>query len=251
MRAMDINCDMGESFGIYKLGNDEHIVKYISSANIACGYHAGDPQTMRKTVSLCLRNGVAVGAHPGFPDREGFGRRAIHMSAQEVYDAVLYQVGALAGFVRAEGERLRHVKPHGALYNMAAVRRDLADAIAKAVYHMDPGLILYGLSGSELIAAGESAGLRTANEVFSDRTYQRDGTLTPRTQPNALIDDREAAADQVIQLLETGELVAADGHRVRVKADTVCIHGDGALAAQFAEYLYRTFTEQGIHIKAL
>ncbi len=182
---IDLNGDMGESFGAYRIGHDEELAKVVTSANIACGFHAGDPAVMRRTVKLCLEHGVEVGAHPGLPDLMGFGRRAMQITPEEAYDLVLYQAGALQGFVRAEGGRMRHVKPHGALYNMAAVQRPLAESIAKAVYRLDPELILFGLAGSELIRAAESIGLRAASEAFADRTYRADGTLTPRTDPEA------------------------------------------------------------------
>src|SRR5690554_6548379 len=171
-RKIDLNCDMGERYGTWHKGNDQAILKYVSSANIACGFHAGDPQTMRETVAAAHRQGVAIGAHPGFSNLQGFGRREMHMTPKEIYEMVLYQVGALDGFVRAAGARMHHVKPHGALYNMAAIDQDLAEAIASAVYDIDHTLVLYGLSGSELIRAGERKGLAVAHEVFADRTYE-------------------------------------------------------------------------------
>lgn len=179
MYRIDLNCDLGESYGAYKLGVDEEMLGRITSANVACGFHAGDPGVMRRTVQMALKHGVAVGAHPGLPDLIGFGRRNMDISPREAYDMVVYQIGALAAFVQSEGGRMQHVKPHGALYNMAAKSKELSEAIAEAVYKVDPELILFGLSGSELVRAGERIGLKTANEVFSDRTYQQDGSLTP------------------------------------------------------------------------
>ncbi len=180
MNKIDLNCDMGESFGAYQMGRDKEILDYVTSANIACGFHAGDPATMRRTVRLALGKNVGIGAHPGLPDLVGFGRRPMEISPQEAYDLVVYQIGALYGFVKAEGGQLQHVKPHGALFNMAVKDADLSEAIAEAVYKVDPELILFGLPGSELVNAGKKASLRTASEVFSDRTYQEDGSLTSR-----------------------------------------------------------------------
>lgn len=180
MYTVDINCDMGESFGSYKLGRDEEILDYVTSANIACGFHAGDPSTMKRTVQMALEKNVGIGAHPGVQDLVGFGRREINLSPEEAYDIVVYQIGALYAFVKSEGGKIQHVKPHGALFNMAAKDAQLAEAIAEAVYKVDPEMILFGLAGSELVKAGKKIGLRTANEVFSDRTYQQDGSLTSR-----------------------------------------------------------------------
>jgi len=197
---VDLNCDLGESYGAYKLGNDEAILPFVTSANIACGFHAGDPAVMKKTVRLALQHQVAIGAHPGLPDLVGFGRREMAVSPEEAFDMTLYQIGALAAFVQAEGGAMHHVKPHGALYNMAAVTPALAEAIAEAVYRVNPELVLYGLAGSALIKAGQKLGLRTANEVFADRTYQPDGTLTSRRLPNALLSDPQEAIRQVVRV---------------------------------------------------
>jgi UPF0271 protein len=187
--TVDLNCDMGESFGAWTIGADEEVLEHVSSANIACGFHAGDPAVMHRTVTAALGRGVAVGAHPSLPDLQGFGRRVMAISPDEAYELVLYQVGALAGFCRALGGRLSHVKAHGALYNMAAKNAVLADAIASATRDFDPSLVLFGLAGGELVRAGRRAGLRVANEVFADRTYQPDGALTPRNKPHAMIHD--------------------------------------------------------------
>ncbi|MCR2821571.1 5-oxoprolinase subunit PxpA [Lederbergia panacisoli] len=243
MKKVDLNCDIGESFGQYTLGNDEEIMRYISSANIACGFHAGDHSTMNKTVKLALENSVSIGAHPGFPDLQGFGRRNITVSPEEAYEIVLYQVGALSAFVKAQGGSLHHVKPHGALYNMAAVNEILASAIANAVYHFDPQLILYGLAGSELIKAGEKIGLTTANEVFADRTYQYDGTLTPRSYPNALITNTDEAISQVIKMVKEQKVTSIEGTDINIKADTICIHGDGAHALSFAKKIHEALSK--------
>ncbi len=246
---IDINCDMGESFGPYTLGADEEIIPFISSANIACGFHAGDPTTMRKTVQLAMKHSVNIGAHPGFEDVKGFGRRTIEISPQEAFGLVVYQIGALSGFVTAEGGILHHVKPHGALYNVAAGNKKLAEAIAEAVYKVNPELILYGLSGSELIRAGEKLGLRTASEVFADRTYKENGMLTPRLEKNALIKKDEVAMSQVLSMVMEQKVVATTGKKVSIKAETICIHGDGEHAVSFARRIYHMLQEKGIKIK--
>lgn len=242
---------MGESFGSYKIGTDEEILNYITSANIACGFHAGDPATMRKTVRLALDKGVGIGVHPGFQDLVGFGRREMKISPQEAYDITVYQIGSLYGFVKAEGGKLQHVKPHGALYNMAAKDITLSEAIAEAVYNIDPELILYGLAGSKLINAGRKIGLRTAQEVFSDRTYQQDGSLTPRTNPHALITDPQEAVNQVITMIKKGKVHSLQGTDVSIQADTICIHGDGNGALEFAQKLSAALIEAGISKKKL
>lgn len=242
---------MGESFGIYQIGNDEAVLDFVTSANIACGLHAGDPSTMRKTVRLALKKGVNIGAHPGLPDLQGFGRRHIAITEQEAYDIVLYQVGALQAFVKAEGGKMQHVKPHGALYNMAAKNYKLAEAIAKAVYDIDPNLILFGLAGSEIIRAGETLGLQTANEVFADRTYQHDGTLTSRKEPNALITDEQQALNQVIRMIKEGKVRSVQGEDVEIKAETICIHGDGEHALSFVKRIREALGEEGIHVTPL
>lgn len=248
MSSIDINCDMGESFGSYRLGRDEEVLDYITSANIACGFHAGDPGTMRKTVLLALQKNVGIGAHPGFQDLIGFGRREIKVSPIEAYELVVYQIGALAAFVHAEGGKLQHVKPHGALFNMAAKNAELAAAIAEAVYKVNPELILFGLSGSELVKAGKQLGLRTANEVFSDRTYQHDGSLTPRSEALSLIKDQETAISQVVSIVKEGKVTSIQGTDVHLKANTICIHGDGETALEFAKNMMHTLTVQGIRI---
>ncbi|MFC4711629.1 LamB/YcsF family protein [Planococcus dechangensis] len=245
---IDLNCDMGESFGAYTLGNDQIILDYVSSANIACGFHAGDPTTMRETVKLALEKNVGIGAHPGFQDLAGFGRRHMAVSPQEVYDLIIYQIGALYGFVKAEGGSLKHVKAHGAMYNMAVTDAKISEAIAEAVYKVDPELVLFGLSGSEIIKAGGKIGLRTANEVFSDRTYQPDGTLTPRSQDNALITDPQEAIHQVIRMVKEQKVINTAGSETALKADTICIHGDGKTAKEFARHISISLEEAGIEI---
>lgn len=248
MHLVDLNCDMGESFGAYRMGKDEEILNYVTSANIACGYHAGDPATMRKTVQMALEKNVGIGAHPGMPDLVGFGRREINISPQEAYDLVIYQMGALYGFVKSEGGKIQHVKPHGALFNMAAKSAPLSEAIAEAVYKVDPECILFGLAGSELVKAGKKIGLRTASEVFSDRTYQKDGSLTSRREENALIKDHKIAVNQVIRMVKEGKVKSVQGEDVVIQADTICIHGDGLHALEFAQYISNALREAGITI---
>lgn len=248
MHLVDINCDIGESFGTYKMGRDEEILDYISSANIACGFHAGDPTTMRRTVKLGIEKNVAIGAHPGLPDLVGFGRREMQISPKEAYDIMIYQIGALSAFAKSEGGKLYHVKPHGALYNMAAKDALLSEAIAEAIYTVDPELILYGLSGSELVKAGRKIGLRIANEVFSDRTYQQDGSLTSRREENALINDHKKAVNQVIRMVKEGKVMSVQGIDVPIKADTICIHGDSESALVFAKYVSGALKDANITV---
>lgn len=248
MYTVDINCDMGESFGSYKLGRDEEILDYVTSANIACGFHAGDPSTMKRTVQMALEKNVGIGAHPGVQDLVGFGRREINLSPEEAYDIVVYQIGALYAFVKSEGGKIQHVKPHGALFNMAAKDAQLAEAIAEAVYKVDPEMILFGLAGSELVKAGKKIGLRTANEVFSDRTYQQDGSLTSRREKNALITDHTIAVQQVIRMVKEGKVQSLQGVDVAIQADTICIHGDGINALDFAKYITKSLEDANIKV---
>ncbi|GGA26593.1 LamB/YcsF family protein [Paenibacillus physcomitrellae] len=250
MKIVDLNCDMGESLGVYKLGRDEEILKYVTSANIACGFHGGDQATMRKTVKLALEHNVAIGVHPGLQDLIGFGRRDMDLSPQEAYDLVVYQIGALWAFVKAEGARLQHVKAHGNLYNMAARNAALAEAIAEAVYKVDPELILYGLAGSELIKAGNKVGLRTASEVFSDRTYQSDGSLTSRRLPDSMITDEEVSLKQVIRMVSEGKVLSQQNVDVPIQADTICVHGDGVHAVEFASKIRTSLEAAGITVQA-
>lgn len=242
---------MGEAFGAWPMGNDSVLMELISSANIACGFHAGDATIMRKTAQLAIEKNVAIGAHPAFPDLQGFGRRNMQLSSQEVYDICVYQIGAMFGTVRALGGKLHHVKPHGALYNMAAKDANLARAIAQATKAIHHDLILYGLSGSHLIIEAEKIGLRTASEVFADRTYQNDGSLTPRTQANAMIESTQAAVNQVIMMIEKQAVISTEGQEVALKADTVCIHGDGIHAVEFARELRNTLLSRNIFIETI
>lgn len=249
MHYIDINCDMGESFGAYKIGNDEKVVEFISSANIACGFHAGDPIVMDKTVKICLEHNVSIGAHIGFQDLSGFGRRNMDVDLKEVYAMTVYQIGALNAFVKSYGGRLSHVKPHGALYNMAAKSESLSKAISEAIYKVNPELLLFGLAGSELIVQGEKVGLRAANEVFADRTYTDEGILTPRKNKNALINKEEEALKQVINMIKNNKVISVNGKEIDIKADTICIHGDGEKAIEFARNIKRELEKININIR--
>ena len=247
---IDLNCDMGEGFGPWKMGDDVAILDHVTSANIACGFHAGDPLTMQRVVKAALEKGVKVGAHPGFPDLVGFGRRNLQVSAAEAYAMVVYQVGALAGVAAAQGGRLSHVKAHGALYNMAARDRALAEAIARAVHDVDPGLMLFGLAGSEMIGAAERLGLRCASEVFGDRTYQDDGSLSPRSLPGAMIEDADVAAAQVKRMVSEGRVRSLGATDVAVRADTLCVHGDQPGALTFVRRIRAELLAAGIEVRA-
>jgi UPF0271 protein len=236
-RQIDLNCDLGESFGAWTMGADAAVMPYISSANVACGFHAGDPDTMRHTVDLEIRAKVAIGAHVSLPDLVGYGRREMRVSADDAYSMTLYQVGALAAFVQAAGARLRHVKPHGALYNMAARDGSLADAIARAVHAFDPSLRLVGLAGSELPRAGTRIGLAVAHEAFADRLYQDDGSLTPRSEAGAVIKDIDVAVAQALAIARGEPLATRGGGCLVLRADTICVHGDRPDAGEFARRL--------------
>ena len=251
MKPIDLNCDMGESFGPWTMGDDQAVLAHVSSINVACGLHAGDWSVMHETTQAAFARGVAVGAHPSLPDLQGFGRRVMNISPDEAYDMVLYQVGALSAFCRALGGRLSHVKAHGALYNMAAKDTALADAIARAVTDFDRTLVLFGLAGSALIKAGREAGLRVANEVFADRSYQPDGSLTPRNRPGSMITDVKVSLAQVEDMLTRGRVRALDGSEVAIEADTICIHGDQAGASQFAAELRALLARLGIEVAAV
>ncbi|TSJ58990.1 5-oxoprolinase subunit PxpA [Atlantibacter subterranea] len=242
---IDLNADLGEG-----CGNDSALMPLITSANIACGFHAGDAQTMRESVRLALAHGVAIGAHPSFPDRENFGRTAMQLPPDTIYAQTLYQIGALAAIVHAEGGTMTHVKPHGMLYNQAAKQPPLADAIARAVQSLNPGLILVGLAGSEMIRAGERYGLATREEVFADRGYLADGSLVPRSEPGALIDDDDEAVSRTLEMVLHGRVQSRDGVWATVNAQTVCLHGDGAHALAFARRLREAFLARNIDVTA-
>ncbi len=244
IRRIDFNCDLGEG-----CGDDAAIMPFISSASIACGGHAGDAATMRETVTLCLRHGVAIGAHPSFEDRAQFGRRELTLPVEEVEALVVRQIERLAHVCAQAGARLHHVKPHGALYNLAARDAGIAQAIARAVQRFDPALLLYGLSGSETTAAGAAAGLRVAHEVFAERRYEADGRLTPRSQPDAVIESLDAALQQVRTMLREGVVMARTGERVPIRADTLCLHGDRPDAPAFARALRAALEGESIEVR--
>ena len=250
MQTIDINCDMGESTQLwpYRIENDLALFRFISSVNIATGFHAGDAHTMHELVDAALLAGIAVGAHPGFEDRENFGRTNTSLPPIKLYDIIIYQLGALDAFLQINGTRLHHVKPHGALYNMASKDAAMAHTVCRAVKEYDAGLILYGLSGSELVKAATEINLASCSEVFADRSYQQDGTLTPRTAPNALIEDEAQSLQQVLQMAKMGTVTSTGGNTIPVKAGTVCIHSDGAHALAFAKNMHAALISQGISI---
>jgi UPF0271 protein len=248
---VDLNADVGESFGAHQIGFDEGLMKAITSANIAAGFHGGDPSVLRDTVRLAKEHRVAVGAHPGFADLAGFGRREMRLTAREAEDLVLYQIAAVAGVAAAEGVRLRHVKPHGALYNMAARDSVLASAIARAAAAVDPSLILYGLPNSELLKAARTAGLRTAAEGFADRAYEPDGALMSRRKPGALLLDPEIVVARALRLVREHAVAASDGTPLTLHIDTLCVHGDTPGADELAARLRRGLEAAGITVQAI
>ena len=248
MSRIDINSDVGESFGAYIMGDDAGVMRSITSANIACGYHAGDPGVMRRTIRLACDHAVAIGAHPGFPDLVGFGRRELNATPSEVEDFVLYQIGALAAMAGREGARLQHVKPHGALFNMAVRDGALADAIARAVAEFDPGLVLFGLPGSEILAAGRRAGLRVAAEAFADRAYEADGSLASRRKPGAVLHDPPAVVDRALRMIRDGVVTALDGSELPLEVETICVHGDTPGASALAAALRSGLEAAGIRV---
>jgi UPF0271 protein len=250
MTTIDLNCDMGESYGAWKMGADAEVMPWITSANIACGFHGGDPATIRKTVRLAVDNGVAVGAHPSLPDLMGFGRRVMRISPQDMYDLVIYQAGAVEAFARAAGVKLHHVKCHGALYNMAVNDEGLSDAMVRAVKDLGSRVILYALSGSKCLEIGKKNGIPVSGEVFADRGYADDGTLAPRDRPGGLIESAEASVRQVLGMIEGGYVTSLAGKRVAVSADTLCLHGDQPGAVLFAQTLRKVFAEKGINVAA-
>ncbi|NIK66801.1 5-oxoprolinase subunit PxpA [Paenibacillus sp. BK720] len=249
-RAVDLNCDFGEGYGNYSFGQDAELLPYITSVNIACGFHAGDPHTMHVAVKRALSAGAAIGAHPGLPDRLGFGRREMQVTAAEVYDFVLYQAGALRAFVRALGGEMAHLKPHGALYHMANRDKAVSEAIVKAALAVDDCLMIYGQSGSLLLDTAKKYGLPSAAEVFADRAYEPDGSLAPRGKHGAVLDDADQAAAQAVAMAAKGIAFTPEGAQVNVQADTICLHGDGPLAALFASRIREALVNEGITLQA-
>ncbi len=251
MYKVDMNSDLGESFGTYKLGMDAEILEFVSSANVACGFHAGDPVVMEDTVRIAKAAGTAVGAHPGYPDLMGFGRRNMVCTPKEAKAYVKYQLGALTAFAKAQGIPVQHCKPHGALYNMAAKDMALAAAIAEAIAEVDPNIILLGLANSLMITAGKEAGLRVASEVFADRAYQADGTLVPRKQPGAVIHDTELAIARTVRMVKEGCVTAITGEEVPLSADSICVHGDNPSALEFVKNIRARLEAEGVRIVPL
>lgn len=248
---IDLNCDLGESFGAYHIGNDHMIMDYVSSVNIACGFHAGDPEIMEKTVKLAIQKGISIGAHPGYPDLQGFGRRAMTLSDESLRAMIIYQVSALKGFVEIYGGTLRHVKPHGALYNLAAKDYHVAEIIAKAVYDIDPDLILMGLAGSEMIKAAKAVGLKFSRELFADRHYTSDLKLVPRGIEGAVIDKVEDSVNQCLGMIKSNELIDINGKTQIIKGDSICIHGDNAHGIEVVQSLIESLKKENIEVKAL
>ncbi|GAA0091860.1 LamB/YcsF family protein [Paraclostridium bifermentans] len=248
MYKVDLNSDLGESFGCYKIGMDEEVLKHITSANIACGFHAGDPIQMDKTVKLAMENNVQIGAHPGFMDVIGFGRREMKISKDEVKAYVKYQLGALNSFVISNGAKIQHVKAHGALYNMAAKDYDISLSIAQAVYEVDKNIILLGLANSSIIDAGKAVGLRVANEVFADRAYNSDGTLVSRSLEGSIIYDPNIAIKRVIKMVKENKVEDINGKDIDIKADSICVHGDNPKAIEFVKRIRSELIKEGINI---
>ena len=251
MDRVDLNCDLGESFGAYTIGCDELVIPLVSSANVACGFHASDPVVMEKTVVMAAGAGIGVGAHPGFPDLMGFGRRNMVITPAEARAHTLYQLGALSGFCRAKGIALQHVKPHGALYNMAGKDYALARGICEAIKDFDPSLIVLALSGGELLRCARDMGLRAASEVFADRGYEEDGSLVNRKKEGAMITDENVAIERVVRMIREKTVTAVTGKDIPIEADSVCVHGDGPKALAFVEKIRAALTQQGIEIRPL
>lgn len=248
---VDLNSDLGESFGAYRLGADEEVLKYVSSANIACGWHAGDPMIMDKTVKLAIENNVAIGAHPGYPDLMAFGRRNMDITPQEARNYLLYQLGALGAFAAAQGRKLQHIKLHGAFYNTACHKKELADAIVDAIYDADKKLIILALSGSYLLQRAKEKGLRTAHEVFADRAYNADGSLVNRKLPGAMIHDKNLALKRIKQMIFEGKVSSIDGKLIPIKADSICVHGDNPEAVAFVKFIKESLIADGIEVAPL
>ncbi len=248
MYRVDLNCDLGESFGRYTLGMDDRVIPLISSANVACGYHASDPVVMEKTIAMAKEAGIRVGAHPGYPDLMGFGRRNLNVSPAEAKAYILYQLGALDAFCRAKGMKMQHVKPHGAFYNMAAKDYALAKGICEGIAEFDRNLIVMGLSGGELVRAAADMGLRTAREVFADRGYEEDGSLVDRRKEGAMVTDEDTAIARVVRMVKERKVTAVTGRDIDIRADSVCVHGDGVKALAFVERIREVLTEEGIEI---
>lgn len=251
MYCIDLNSDLGESFGNYTIGMDESVIQHVSSINVACGFHAGDPQVMAKTVALAKTHGVRIGAHPEFPDLVGFGRRNMAVTPAEAKNMVLYQIGALSAFCKTQGVELQHVKPHGGLYNMAAKDKKLADAICEAIAEFDNALIVMGLAGSEMILSAKEKGLKVACEIFVDRAYEEDGSLVNRNKEGAMIHDEEIAIARMIRAVKEGKIQTITGNDITVEAHSICVHGDGEKAVKFTEKIREALEKEGVKIAPL
>lgn len=251
MYKVDLNCDLGESFGNYKIGCDSEVIKYISSCNIACGFHASDPIVMSDTVKYAKENKVLCGAHPGFNDLQGFGRREINLSYKEIKSIIQYQIGALYGFLKSNNMKLQHVKPHGALYNMASKDYNMAKAICEGIYEFDKDIILLGLSGSELIKAAKDTNLKTANEVFADRAYNDDGSLVSRKKEGAVITDENLAIKRVVKMIKENKVTSINGKEIEIIPQSICVHGDNLKALEFVKKIRETLEKEGILIEPL
>ena len=248
---IDLNCDLRESFGAYKIGMDGEVIPYISSANVACGFHASDPLVMQATVAAAKEHGVAVGAHPGYPDLVGFGRRNMNVTDKELKAMVQYQIGALKAFCDAAGVKMQHVKPHGAMYNMAGKNLHMAEAICEGIYEIDPSLILLGQPGSQMDIAAKKTGLVFAREVFADRAYEEDGALVPRGTEGAVLTDETLAIERVISIVKEHKVKAITGKEIELEADSVCVHGDNAKALEFVKKIRETLQKEGIEIASI
>lgn len=244
--VVDLNSDLAESFGAYRIGMDEDVIPCITSANLACGFHASDPVVMERSVRLCKECEVAVGAHPGFPDLQGFGRRNMNIPPDDIKAMVQYQIGALSAFCKAEGIKIQHVKPHGALYNMAAKDKSIAEAICRAIIAIDPAMYVMAQAGSQMQVAARDMDIKVIREVFADRAYEEDGTLVARSKPGAMITDEELAIKRVITMIKEGKVRAITGKEIGIAADSVCVHGDGSKALLFVQKLNCAFNEEGI-----
>lgn len=249
-KTIDLNADLGEGFGVYEYGADQELLSLVTSANIACGWHGGDPGIMRRAAKLAVENHVSIGAHPGFPDRMGFGRRYMDLSSAEVRDGLLYQLGALDGICRSEGTAIRYVKPHGAMYNAAAKDDVLAHAVVEAVYSYNPGLILLCPGGSAMERAAKAAGISIASEFFADRNYRNDGSLVPRSQPKAIISDSEQICHRILQAINEGTVETEDGSTIIVQADSICLHGDNPSAVTLACHIRETLLAAGVSLRS-
>lgn len=250
MYQVDLNSDLGESYGAYTIGCDAEVIAQVTSVNIACGWHAGDPLVLDRTIGMAKEKGTAIGAHPGYPDLIGFGRRELKVTPAEEYAYVLYQLGAFAGFAKKHGMQIQHLKAHGAMYNMAGKDIALAEAVCRAVRDFDRDIILLGLAGSKLIEAAASLGLRYASEVFADRAYEEDGSLVNRKKPGAMIEDEEIAIARVVRMVKEGKVEAITGRDIPVKADSICVHGDDPQALAFTTRIRETLLKEGVHVCA-